>query len=248
MCARGLGDHVKRPPRVGQTGKKSWPYVVLGPRGLSWVRWNNIPYHDRQVVLMTTPKAANSSVKFALLNAGDRKVEDGEHRLTEHWSPAQVAASGYRAIAIARNPFARAVSVWHSKVAKPGKSGLTRYRGISAGQGFLEFLRAVQPISKYGEQHVRPQFVGMMHRGRFLPEQIVKVEDPGGWQSIRDLYPELPMLPQRNVSGAPDWRELCHGEARDLILRRWSRDFEMFGYDTDPGGEIKSDGGPTVVS
>lgn len=226
------GPARQKPPRAGQKGKRSWPYLVLTPSGLRWVRWNNVPYHPRRVVFMTSPKAANSAVKLALLNTRDRKISDHEHLLTEVWSPAQVAVSGYRAVAIARNPYARAVSMWHSKVVRPGKSGLTRFRGITAGQGFLEFLRAAQGIGEYPEQHIRSQHVGMTHRGRFLPERIVKIEDPEGWASLQADYPELPDLPQRNVSDAPDWRTLCTGEARELILRRWGRDFEILGYDT----------------
>lgn len=220
------------PHRPVYRGRPSWlPPYTRAPGGWRRIGWNNVPYHDGRTVFLINPKCANSAIKSALLVA---QGHDGRqmHRNSTTWSPRQVADSGYRAIAVVRNPYARAVSIWQSKIMRGGRSGLTRFRGIEHGQSFLDFLRAVQHVGDYPEQHVRAQWVGMVHGRRFLPEQVFKLEDPGFWEEIRRNLPGLPPLVPRNESGAPAWQELCTGEARELILRRWGRDFDVFGYET----------------
>ncbi|MEM8657368.1 MAG: sulfotransferase family 2 domain-containing protein [Pseudomonadota bacterium] len=191
-----------------------------------------MPYHPARVVFLINPKCANSSIKFALLQAQNKEIRNGVHASSETWSPAQVAASGYRAIGLSRNPYARAVSIWNSKIAKPGKSGLTKYPGFAPGQSFVEFLRAANRTGEYGEQHLRSQWIGMYHGKRFLPDRVLKIEDPQAWEKVQAEVPGLPALANRNSSNAPDWQEMCQGEAKALIQKRWARDFEVFGYAT----------------
>jgi len=197
------------------------------------VRWNAVPFHQRRAVFLITPKCGNSAVKYALLQAGGEKDPCAVHRRSETWSPAQVAQSGYSGIAVVRNPYSRAVSIWHDKVAQGGDGGLLKYPGIEVGQPFVDFLRAAQNVGERGNRHIRSQWVGMYHRGRFLADRLIRLEDPAGWEDLRVDITELPELPRRNASNAPDWREICRGEAQELILRRWGRDFDAFGYSRD---------------
>lgn len=195
------------------------------------VAWNNVPYHPARTVFLINAKCANTSVKRALLKAlGEKKKLHRPHRMTATWSPGTVARSGYRSIAVVRNPYARAVSLWHQKIILRGRSGLLRKGDFRFDMDFTDFLREVEWMDELLDVHVRSQWIGMTHRGRFLADMVIRIEDPGGWARVREEIPEMPALPRRNTSNAPDWRDLCTGEAGEIIRRRWARDFELFGY------------------
>ncbi len=200
---------------------RGWPYLV---------RWNNVPYHPKRTAFLLNGKCGNSSVKAALLEAQQLDASR-PHRATEVWSPARVARSGYAAIGVVRNPYARAVSVWHQKLVKGGTSGLMRKADFRRGMDFVDFLRVVERMDDRLDTHIRSQWYTMMHRGRFLPDFWIRLEDQNGWDRVRERLPELPDLPRRNMSKAPDWEGLVQGEAGEIIRRRWRKDFEIFGYE-----------------
>ncbi|WP_112320471.1 sulfotransferase family 2 domain-containing protein [Oceanibium sediminis] len=195
------------------------------------VQWINVPYHEGRVVFMLNGKCGNSSVKTAVLKAEGHAEVARPHRMAETWSPARAARSGYRCIAVARNPYARAVSLWNQKIIGRGRSGLWRKGAFEKGMEFVPFLREVIKMGEHEDVHVRSQWIGMTHRGRFLPEHIHRIEEPECWAEVQALAPGLPDLEQRNASGAPPWEALCEGEAGALIRTRWARDFEVFGYE-----------------
>ncbi|MEM8787252.1 MAG: sulfotransferase family 2 domain-containing protein [Pseudomonadota bacterium] len=195
------------------------------------VRWNNVPYAPGRAAFLLNGKCGNTSVKTALLQA-QNLPEDRPHRVTDVWSPAQVAASGYRAIGVVRNPYARAVSIWHTKIVLQGSSTLFRKAAFVPEMPFLDFLRVLARMDDKADTHTRAQWFTMYHRRRFLPDLVVKIEEPKGWDQVRAWMPEIPALPHRNIRGTPDWQPLIEGEAGDLIRRRYARDFELFGYPT----------------
>ncbi|MHA3980065.1 sulfotransferase family 2 domain-containing protein [Halovulum sp. GXIMD14794] len=207
--------------------------LTLDAGRIKRVQWNAVPYHKRRVVFLITPKCGNSAIKTALMQAQGEEDPRHVHKRTETWSPAEIAKSGYRGIAVVRNPYARAVSVWHEKIVRGSGGGVQKYAGVAFGQSFEEFLRAMQKVGERGNRHIRSQWVGMYHRGRFLADRVIRLEEPEGWEALRQDIPELPTLPVLNASNAPDWREVCRGEAQELILRRWGRDFDEFGYPRD---------------
>jgi hypothetical protein len=175
-------------------------------------------------------KCGNSSVKQAVLEAKGRPIQE-VHRATDSWSLHRIAHSDFRKIAVVRNPYARAVSIWTGKVQK-NKGGLMRKGGFSTDMSFVEFLRALQRMDDYADLHVRAQWKSMYWGRRFLPDMVIKLEEPSGWDRVRETVPGLPPLPRRNVSSKLDFREPCVGEARELVLRRYARDFEVFEYET----------------
>ena len=59
----------------------------------------------------------------------------------------------------------------------------------------MDFLRAAQKVGERGNRHIRSQWVGMFHRGRFLADRVIRLEDPTGWEDLRRDITELPELP-----------------------------------------------------
>lgn len=156
------------------------------------------------------------------------------HSRMERWTPKQVAESDYDAIAISRNPYARAVSCWWQKLGKlnPGISSLVE-NGYNTEMTFIDFLRlAVTQGDEGCDIHLMSQHFGMTWAGKFLPHAVYKLEDSQMWAKIqRRVSIGLPELQIVNASNPPDWKELCEGEAGRLVRQRWGRDFEVFGYD-----------------
>ncbi len=198
-------------------------------RRLGFARWINAPYEAERTIFLLSGKCGNSSVKAAVLKAKGAKVE-WIHQATEPWSLRRVARSDFRKIAVVRNPYARAVSVWTGKILRKPDAGLFRKGSFWPKMSFLEFLRALERLDDYADLHVRAQWKGMCWHGRFLPDRVVKLEDPNAWEEVREIVPRLPALPRLNASSDLDWRPLCEGEAGEIVRRRWARDFELFEY------------------
>lgn len=197
------------------------------------IRWNNTPVHYANVVFCFSTKTANTAMKRAIQTALGHSTER-VHAEMERWTPQQVAESDYDAIAISRNPYARAVSCWWQKLGKqnPGISALET-EGYNKEMTFIDFLRrAVTQDDESCEIHLISQHYGMTWAGKFLPHAVYKLEDSQMWAKIqRRVSIDLPELLIANASNPPDWKELCEGDAGLLVRRRWGRDFDVFGYD-----------------
>ena len=197
-------------------------------RRTGWARWVTAPWPEAGVVFLLNGKCGNTSVRAAVLEA--RGLPAGRpHQATDSWSLARCAASGFRLIGVCRNPYARAASRWHEKLRRP-EAGLRAKGGFRGDEGFVEFLRGVERMDDWADLHARAQWKGMAWGGRGLPERVLRLEDPEGWEALREAFPGLGALPVRNASGTEDWRALCEGEAGEIVRRRWALDFEAFGY------------------
>ncbi len=198
-------------------------------RRLGFARWINAPYEAERTIFLLSGKCGNSSVKAAVMKAKGLKVI-GVHQNTQPWSLRQVARSNFLKIGVVRNPYARAVSIWTGKVRRRPDSGMMRKGNFQTDMSFLAFLRALERVDDYADLHFRAQWKGMYWRGAFLPDRIVRLEDPNSWKEVRKVVPKLPPLRHLNASSDLDWRPLCEGEAGEIIRRRWARDFEVFDY------------------
>ncbi|MEO0912046.1 MAG: sulfotransferase family 2 domain-containing protein [Pseudomonadota bacterium] len=197
---------------------------------LGYTAWINVAYPEGGIILMLNPKCGNTSIKKAVLAAQGQGV-DRPHKRVPLLTRKEALRSPLRKIAVVRNPYARAVSLWHAQVRDAKTlSPLMKKCGFTADMSFLEFLRQLNRVDAYTEKHMRPQSPAFYLMWRYIPDEMIQIEDPEGWARIQAQAPGLPDLPHANNSHAPDWRELCQGEAQRLILRRYGRDFEVCGY------------------
>lgn len=220
-----LGSRLRREAWLGRPF--DWRY---GYRRLGLTPMVNVAWEERRTLFLVSGKCGSTSVKKAVLKAQGkrgRRVHETAPRL-RLW---QVAASDFRKVAVVRNPYARAVSVWQDKVRNLERSILRDRGGFTGEESFLEFLRGVERMDDYADLHIRAQWKGMVWNGRFLPERVIKLEEPEAWEALRETLPGLGRLPVKNASGAEPWRALCEGEAGEIVRRRWALDFEVFGYE-----------------
>jgi len=193
----------------------------------------NVPWEARRAVFLLSGKCGNSSVQTAVLEA-QGITGPGMRRALPRWTLRRIAASDFAKVAMVRNPYARAASLWHGKVLRRKDTNLHRRGGFTGAESFVEFLRKVERMDDWADLHVRAQWKGMVWRGRLLAERVLRLEEPEGWEALREDLPELGPLPKKNASGSPDWRALCEGEAGEIVRRRWAPDSELFGYPTQP--------------
>lgn len=199
---------------------------------------NNIPIHDGKVVLMLALKAANTSVKTALHDAGYAGVGAPPFLGFEHWSAAEVAESSYAKIAIIRHPAERLLSTWHAAIMIGGEKVdmLERHKGlICAGMRWAAFVEAVFNIpDRKADPHLRSQCFDRFHRGRYLPQTVFKIESPAEtwWPKLRALLPRLPAkMPEENRrKDRPALKELCSQRDIDRIAIRYHADLWLGGY------------------
>lgn len=193
-------------------------------------QFNSVPYHAGRAVFILNAKCGNSAVKSALLNG----EADHVHNKVEIWSPEDVAASDYIKVAITRNPYARAVSCWWQKIVGDGAHRLDKH-GFREGMGWPEFVDHLCHIDgDTVDLHIRDQHKAMFSGGRWLPDVVLKLEDPDMWVKVRRIVPGLPrVLEWRNKSNSPAWFKFIAGPEAVALARRYKRDFEVLGYDDE---------------
>lgn len=195
---------------------------------------NNIVVAQEGVVLMLACKAANTSLKHALRDAGYFKK--GEPFL--NWTAAQCAESNHRKVAILRHPGERLISTWWGKVyRRDGKSDMLERHAphIFEGMEFDEFVKVVFRITdRVADPHLRSQCFHRFHRGAYLPKRVFKIEEPSRnwWPELRKFLPRLASeMPVRNArTERPKLADLAGPAERDMITQRYLADFLLGGY------------------
>lgn len=206
---------------------------------------NNLAIHDARIVLMLACKAGNTSLKQALHDAGYATDDPrGRYFGFEHWTAEECALNDYYRIAILRHPAARLISTWYAKVSKMGRARvigeikvdmLERHsEDIYLDMPLAEFIRAVHSIpDTAADPHIRSQCFDRFYQGLYLPKKVFKLEAPteNWWPRLREYLPLLPAkMPHVNISGAPDWREVCSEDDLRLISIRYQADLWLGGY------------------
>jgi len=202
---------------------------------------NNIAIHDERVVLMVAPKAANTSVKLALHEAGYAAPDaKGRYEGFEHWTAAECAFSDYLRVAILRHPGERLVSTWYAKIQGSDQKVdmLKRHADVlHRGMTWSAFVDAVLNIpDSRADPHFRSQCFDRFYRGLYLPKRVFKIEAPAAswWLKLREFLPKLdPVMPRENVTASrPTLKQLCSQRDRDKINTRFFADFMLGGYPT----------------
>lgn len=194
---------------------------------------NNIILMEHGLVFMLQPKAANTSIKMAVMKA--LGITGNPHRVFENVEKDQIP-NGFLKIAFVRHPESRIQSCWRDKVnGQVFHGGFRRHPKIVHHMPFGDFVRIVHGIpDERSEQHIRSQYHELYHNDDLVPDYVGHVESiDDDWEAVRWIVSAhtalaLPPLERSNESAGirPTWTV---GD-RALVYERYRQDYEAFGY------------------
>ena len=211
-------------------------------------------FDDLELIYISIPKVACTSIKIALMANELRDAEDPREYMNVHSATAQYRhhriarrQRDYYKFAFVRNPFDRLVSCYKDKVCKElqhngryhfatGYNNALIYRlfgkRFQPNMSFREFVELVAKIPDYlSDSHFRSQYSMLYQHGQLIPDHIGKFESLAeGWQQIAQRY-QLPQLSERNRSTANDWRNYYTDlDIVEAVAGRYRQDIDAFDY------------------
>lgn len=208
---------------------------------------------DMSWAYVSNPKVGTSTIKWHLLSSLSDTPLDPEANL--HRAPdlflrlnqvsrfrplERLEARGTKFVTLVRNPFARLVSAYESKIRAPGPaSRFAAALGIQPDTGhasFETFVRAVCARSDRDmDPHWRPQ------RSQILYD-VLEYDFLGHLERSNDMTELLnrcgvgfrPASERNRTTKAQSVADYYSDAMRELVISRYADDFELFGYSTDP--------------
>ncbi|MCL5779298.1 sulfotransferase family protein [Limibaculum sp. FT325] len=210
---------------------------------------SNIINRNAGFAYLSIPKAANSSIKYALLPtvglADDseingvkaiRLIHDQSSGPFSFERKAQIIADLPPLIfTCVRNTWARLLSCYQDKVRKTLHGPFSIY-GITSDYSFEDFLEIIAKVpDELAEIHFRSQLSLIHHEGRFLPNLVLRAEN---------LHKEWPILQSyfRSQNGieisdlrilnrtANENRVTISRRAIEIISTRYKDEIKFFGF------------------
>lgn len=225
------------------------PGVVMRPDN----KCTNIISHAYRFIWAGIPKVATRSFRSLLIT--DPPLEFRAEETTRPIAELKTVTGlrDYVCFAFVRNPWARVVSCYRSKIENPGpaeiKGVVNKAPGLRPGMPFDEFARFLSESPSGRDTGANRHWMSQ-HRfitddhGNLLADWLGKLETIT--RDFRELcrlldLPELE-LPEKNPSAARGgklggdgpsarYREIYSAETSELIRDRYRRDIELFGYE-----------------
>lgn len=212
-----------------------------------------------KIAYVPVPKAANSSIRAALLPLLDIDPAvvpniyqfDGfiERRVSQ--CP-NLPNSDWFVFTVVRDPYARAASAFLDKVViRDPVLRAFRRMGVRKGDSFTDYLKIVSLWPRLSlNNHILPQ-TDLLFRFLGSPNfKVIKLEELGTeWPTIRAELEarsgkRLPDLERRNVAKSErPWPSLYDQRSRRMVESIYSSDFEILGYASQsPGGGVEHGG------
>ena len=204
-----------------------------------------IPFFDSKICYIPIPKAANTSMRYALLpllHLAPSEVHNvhKDNRIPKMRSSnfLQTYDPSWFVFSVVRHPAARAYSAYKDKLLRPAVPfRRLSEMGLKKGDTFETFLNALQdwPIKALND-HFLPQSDLL---SRFLPDSkisVYKLENVGKWWETleAEIFARsglnLGTLQNLNKTFKSTEKELSHAE-KSIIYDLYHRDFETFGYE-----------------
>jgi hypothetical protein len=149
----------------------------------------------------------------------------------------------FHKVAIVRNPWARVLSIYNSKIRSPRPGNMRtyfiRYRGLHHNMAFEAFVRwlceSEEGRDEVADRHWVSQVRFFYADGRCLVDEILRLE------RLNDAFAELcrkleaptlefPHEAGRTTEGGTSYRHAYDEELRDLVGKRYAEDVETLGY------------------
>lgn len=199
--------------------------------------------HEYKFLFIGIPKVASQTFLNSLYF--DKKIKRAfKTELLEKRPTAQNAFANYPdyySFSLVRNPWARALSCYNSKIANPDPVKRARilslYKGIKPGMSFLDFTRWLltdDGSDDISDRHWLSQHLMLRDKnGDIKCTQIGNIETLHDDLQImfRDSGIKAFDLRMRAFeSGASNYRTFYCDEARSNIAKRYKEDITLFGY------------------
>lgn len=189
---------------------------------------------------MCIPKAANTSLKLALMDSLGISGSSPHHaKHFEYTGKDEIANldDSWLTISIVRNPYERLASCWADKVMGERKFFGTKHPEIKHHMPFKNFCRVVANIPDCkADQHFRSQVHDLCVEGRLLPHIVLQMENmENGWNWIRSLVHGHCGLDLPPITHAQKTQNKASIDREDkaLINIRYRQDFEMLEYQVE---------------
>ena len=212
-------------------------------------------------IFVHVPKTAGSSVTRALEPYSDNHPREGLRRLLSHLPvpespeaiafPMHVSArwarlklppevyQGYRKFCVVRNPYDRAVSLYHYLSQRTDHHLYERVSRLSF-KGYLDYL-----ARRRRTKNPTQLFYVADAKGQPIVDDILRFETLNGdfANLCGDLgMPEKVELPMNNTSDhKPYWEYYSDDYSRELVKDLFTADFQTFGYSTDINAGVVAD-------
>jgi len=201
---------------------------------------NNIILPEHKLAFMLIPKCANTSIKYAILDALGINTKENIHnpKLFKYADRCFIKSKkDWLKIAIVRNPYDRLLSCWRSKIWEPRRlhSGFTKYKVFYHKMPFEKFIdRVIELPDCIADQHFRMQSLELLSGGKLVPNLIGRMENlDNDWSKIQNAVfehcklklPVLKLINATDKNNNPYTREL-----KMRVYDKYATDFIEFGY------------------
>jgi hypothetical protein len=194
---------------------------------------NVFVWHEGQLIFMCIGKAANSSIKAAVLDTMggvDPKISVHFDERIQYVPKTHVHKYEYPIITIVRDPFDRLLSFWKDKIAHRDQCSF-EHLGLHPGMSFEETASAVCALDfSVHDTHLSRQMDLLSHQECFLPDYVFKYEKiKDEWKYVQEIAAcYLPDLPHYNKSNPVPW-SCATGVLNDIMIH-YDVDFHRLGY------------------
>lgn len=198
--------------------------------------------HRYKFIYIGIPKVASRSFRTALVERG-RDIYDSEWFETPAGLTRVIQEyPSYYKFSIVRDPYARVVSCYHSKISEGATYSkyvriMARYKHLARNisfDGFCRWLVTDEGSDAYADRHWLSQHVLLQdEKGRSICDYVGKYErlDQELILISEQLNMPVPDLPQHGHISSASEGDIHTPQTRALIAKRYAKDFEVFGYD-----------------
>jgi len=194
---------------------------------------NTFVWHDGRLTFMCIGKAANSSIKAAVLET----MGGVDPNVSVHFDPRieyvrndSIKSYGYPVVTFVRNPLDRLRSFWQDKIAHRETSNFGDF-GLYAGMSFEDTVAQICALGpKVTDTHLARQMSLLTYKGAVLPDHIFKYENlQEDWHRVQVMAKRyLPDLPHYNKSNPVPCTFTT--ELVETVKDHYDTDYHCLGY------------------
>jgi hypothetical protein len=193
---------------------------------------NTFVWHEGHLIFMCIGKAANSSIKAAVLETMggvDPNVSVHYDERINYIPNSTIEDYGYPCITFVRNPLDRLRSFWRDKIAHRDECNF-EHLGLYPCMSFGVTAARVCEMGPTKDTHIARQMSLLTNKGDVLPDHFFKYENLGeDWRRVQAMaHYSLPDLPHYNKSNPIPWS--CSYDTMKKIMEHYASDYHCLGY------------------